>query len=83
MALTDGVGKAYISKLIPHEISASAFGIYQTLNGVSAPFASTLAGALWTYAGVRSLLLFWRSFGTGGSLPVYSTDKKELRFPNH
>ncbi|KKT30860.1 MAG: MFS transporter [Microgenomates group bacterium GW2011_GWC1_44_10] len=58
MALTDGVGKAYISKLIPHEISASAFGIYQTLMGVGTFFASTLAGALWTFAGVRSTFYF-------------------------
>ncbi|KKT49206.1 MAG: Major facilitator superfamily [Candidatus Collierbacteria bacterium GW2011_GWC2_44_18] len=58
MALTDGVGKAYISKLIPHEISASAFGIYQTLMGVGTFFASTLAGALWTFAGVRSPFYF-------------------------
>lgn len=53
MALTDGVGKAYISKLIPHEISASAFGIYQTLMGVATFFASTIAGALWTFGNVR------------------------------
>ena len=58
MALTDGVGKAYISKLIPNEISASAFGIYQTLMGVGTFFASTLAGALWTFAGVRSPFYF-------------------------
>lgn len=53
MALTDGVSKAYISKLIPHEISASAFGIYQTLMGVATFFASTIAGALWTFGSVR------------------------------
>jgi MFS family permease len=58
MALTDGVSKAYISKLIPHEISASAFGIYQTLMGVGTFLASTLAGALWTFAGVRTPFYF-------------------------
>ncbi|EKD53382.1 MAG: hypothetical protein ACD_61C00053G0002 [uncultured bacterium] len=58
MALTDGVSKAYISKLIPHEISASAFGIYQTLMGVGTFLASTLAGALWTFSGVRTPFYF-------------------------
>lgn len=53
MALTDGVSKTYISKLIPHEISASAFGIYQTMMGVATFFASTIAGALWTFGSVR------------------------------
>lgn len=58
MALTDGVSKTYISKLIPHEISASAFGIYQTLMGVATFFASTLAGAMWTFGGVRTPFYF-------------------------
>lgn len=58
MALTDGVGKTYISKLVPHEISASAFGIYQTLMGVGTFFASTFAGALWTFVGVRTPFYF-------------------------
>lgn len=58
MALTDGVGKTYISKLIPHEISASAFGIYQTLMGVATFFASTFAGALWTFTGARTPFYF-------------------------
>lgn len=58
LALTDGVGKAYISKLIPHEISASAFGIYQTLMGVGTFLASTIAGALWTFVGPRTPFYF-------------------------
>ncbi|KKT40436.1 hypothetical protein A3K29_03490 [Candidatus Collierbacteria bacterium RIFOXYB2_FULL_46_14] len=64
MAFTDGVGKAYISKLIPHEISASAFGIYQTLMGIGTFFASTIAGALWTFAGASSPFYF------GGALAL-------------
>lgn len=58
MALTDGVANAYISKLIPHEISASAFGIYQTLLGVATFFASMIAGVLWTYVNVRAPFYF-------------------------
>lgn len=58
MAITDGVGKSYISKLIPHEISASAFGIYDTAMGLGTFLASTIAGALWTFAGVRSPFYF-------------------------
>ncbi len=58
MALTDGVSNTYISKLVPHEISASAFGIYQTLMGVATFLASTIAGALWTLVSVRSPFYF-------------------------
>jgi len=64
MALTDGVGKTYISKLVPHEISASAFGIYQTVMGVCTFFASTIAGFLWTYVSVSAPFYF------GGSMAI-------------
>ncbi len=66
VALTDGVSSTYISKLIPHEISASAFGVYQTLMGVATFLASTIAGALWTFGGVRLPFYF------GGTLALIS-----------
>jgi len=49
MALTDGVGKAYISRLIPQERLGTAFGIYQVVVGLCALGASLFAGILWTY----------------------------------
>lgn len=58
MALTEGVSKAYISKLIPHEISASAFGIYQTVMGIGAFLSSAIAGLLWSFVSVRSPFYF-------------------------
>lgn len=48
LALTEGVGKAYISRLVPHEIAASAFGIYQVAIGTATFLASFIAGELWT-----------------------------------
>lgn len=53
MAMTEGVSKAYISKLVPHEILASTFGIYQTAMGFATLIASTIAGALWSSYGPR------------------------------
>lgn len=58
MALTDGVGKAYISKLIPHEVSATAFGLYQTIMGFATLASSILAGFMWTTLGNRSPFYF-------------------------
>ena len=49
MALTDGVGKAYISNLVPQQKIGTAFGIYQTLIGLTVFLASYIAGLLWTY----------------------------------
>lgn len=58
LALTDGVAKSYLSSLVPHEIVASAFGIYHTLLGVATLFASVIAGFLWTYYGPRAPFYF-------------------------
>jgi MFS family permease len=58
MAVTEGVGKAYISNLVALEKSGTAFGIYQTLVGFGAFFASLIAGLLWTYVGVSAPFIF-------------------------
>ena len=48
LALTEGVGKAYLSRLIPHEIAGSAFGLYQVVIGTATFLASFIAGLMWT-----------------------------------
>jgi len=53
MALTEGVGKAYISLLVPAQKSGTAFGIYQTSVGICSFFSSLIAGLMWNYIGVR------------------------------
>ena len=58
MALTEGVGKAYISNLIPQEKTGMAFGIYQTTIGLCTFFASLIAGLLWTNIGVSAPFIF-------------------------
>ena len=58
MALTEGVGKAYISNLVSLEKTGTAFGVYQTTIGLCTFFASLIAGLLWTYIGVSVPFLF-------------------------
>ena len=58
MALTEGVGKAYISNLVPEEKTGTAFGVYQTTVGLCTFFASLIAGLLWTYIGVSAPFIF-------------------------
>jgi len=48
MALTEGVGKAYISQIGDKERLATSFGIYQTSIGICTFFASLIAGILWS-----------------------------------
>lgn len=58
MALTEGVGKAYISNLVPQEKVGTAFGIYQTTIGLCTFFASFIAGLLWTHVSVSAPFIF-------------------------
>ena len=58
MALTEGVGKAYISNLVPQEKAGTAFGVYQTTIGLCTFFASLIAGLLWTYIDVSTPFIF-------------------------
>ena len=58
MALTEGVGKAYISNLVAKENSGTAFGIYQTATGICIFAASFIAGLLWTYGGVSAPFIY-------------------------
>ena len=58
MALTEGVGKAYISNLVPQERVGTAFGVYQTTIGLCTFFASLIAGLLWTYIDVSTPFIF-------------------------
>lgn len=53
MALTEGVGKAYISLLVPAEKSGTAFGIYQTSIGICSFLSSLIAGLMWNYVNER------------------------------
>ncbi|MEN6617332.1 MAG: MFS transporter [Syntrophorhabdus sp.] len=50
MALTEGVGKAYISLHTRSETAGTIYGIYQTVTGLSTFPASLAAGFLWKYA---------------------------------
>ena len=58
MALTEGVGKAYISNLVPQEKTGTAFGIYQTTIGFSTFFSSFIGGLLWDNLGVSAPFIY-------------------------
>lgn len=58
MAVSEGIGKAYIANLVSEEIFGTAFGIYQTIVGVATFFASVIAGLLWAYISVSTPFIF-------------------------
>jgi MFS family permease len=56
-ACTDGVGKAWISGLVPAEQQSSAQGIFQGATGVAVLSAGLWAGLLWGTRGQLPLLI--------------------------
>lgn len=47
MALTEGVGRAFVSDFVPSERRATALGLYQGAMGAMVLLSSVIAGALW------------------------------------
>jgi MFS family permease len=56
-ACTDGVGKAWISGLVPAELQSSAQGIFQGVTGFAVLSAGLWAGLLWGARGQLPLLI--------------------------
>ncbi|MDD5427673.1 MAG: hypothetical protein PHI58_00350 [Candidatus Omnitrophica bacterium] len=52
IAMTDGVGKALVSDMVPAEYVGTAMGLYHFVLGIFAFFPSLIAGLLWTYIGI-------------------------------
>ncbi|MCX5780249.1 MAG: MFS transporter [Firmicutes bacterium] len=48
MSLTEGISKAYITRIASREVIATSFGAYQTIIGICTFFASLIAGLLWS-----------------------------------
>ncbi len=63
-AFTDGVGKAYASKLVQEELRATGMGIYHMSNGLATFAASAAAGLLWQSFGYKAPFLY----GAGAAL---------------
>lgn len=81
IAMTEGIGKAYISKLIPHEIAASAFGIYQMLLGFTTFLSSFVAGLLWTNFGPSSTFYVSSALGVISAMLFLFLSKKIVVHP--
>lgn len=49
MALSEGIGKAYIVKYVGVDIRGTALGLFYTVTGILTFFASSIAGLLWQF----------------------------------
>lgn len=74
LALTDGVGKAYIAKTTPAEYLGTAYGMYQTSVGLCAFLASFFAGILWTYVDSHAPFYFGGIMALFAALVLLATN---------
>lgn len=58
VGMTEGIGKAWVTDLVPHDKVATALGVYQTAIGSATLVASTIAGVLWTYVSIPAPFIF-------------------------
>ena len=56
--LTEGVERAFVADLVPEDIRATAYGLYNAVIGFGALPASVLFGLIWKYYGVQAAF-FW------------------------
>lgn len=63
MAMTEGVGKAFVADMAPPRAVGTALGTYHTLTGVLTFFSSLTAGLLWDAAGPRTPFFFGAGSG--------------------
>lgn len=74
MAMTDGVGKAYIVDMAPRE-KGTALGLYYAATGTMALLASIIAGILWDMIGA------WAPFVYGGLMAAIAAILMVLFLP--
>jgi MFS family permease len=58
MALTEGIGKAYISLHVKGEFIGTTYGVYQTVTGLATLPASLAAGFLWKHVSPGAPFIF-------------------------
>ena len=58
MAMSEGVGKAYIAGLVPAERRGTALGLFYTSTGIVTFFSSLIAGLLWNYISIPAPFYF-------------------------
>ena len=74
---TEGIAKAWISRLADAKDTATAIGTYEGLRSLSALLASTLAGLLWVYVSPQSTFLA-TAVVTLGVIVYFGTRKSAL-----
>lgn len=76
MALTEGVGKAFVADAAPPQLLGTALGLYHTVVGLMAFVASLSAGILWDAAGARTPFLFGAGCGLAAAAILFASRRE-------
>jgi len=68
LAMTEGVGKAFVSNMVPADRRGSLIGLYQTAIGLTAVVASVLAGQLWDHVNPAAPFVLGASTGISAAV---------------
>lgn len=77
MALTEGIGKAYISLLVKNDFTGTIYGIYQTLIGLTTFLSSLIAGFLWKYVSPAAPFIFGSILALAAFV-IFATSMKRM-----
>lgn len=79
MAMTEGVGKAYIASVASREMIATSFGAYQTTIGICTFFSSLIAGLLWSGIGPSSPFVFGATLSVAAGVLFVLSGRRQNR----
>ncbi|MBK9290706.1 MAG: MFS transporter [Bacteroidetes bacterium] len=57
MAATEGISKAWVSKVVPPDETATAIGLFSALQSLALMLASSIAGAVWALYGATAAFM--------------------------
>jgi len=81
MALTEGIGKAYISLLVEKDFTGTTYGIYQSLIGLMTFLSSLVAGFLWKYISSGAPFIFGGIMALAAFVIFAATTKRSTMPP--
>lgn len=79
LAMTEGVGKALVSNIVPSERRGAFLGLHATAIGLTAVVASVLAGLLWDHVGPAAPFALGASTGIAAALLLAAIPARALR----
>jgi MFS family permease len=79
LAMTEGVGKALVSNIVPAERRGAFLGLHATAIGLTAVVASVLAGLLWDYVGPAAPFALGAATGLAAALLLAAIPAHTLR----